>query len=112
MLERWAAWRARHDDGLGYPRLAPYVRLMPRSLTTERTWLPAGIDDEAMRVDRAVAALPDVLRHVVETEYCSNITRVGDRACKCRCTLRTYHARLQRALHALEQFLERPSVAR
>ncbi len=100
LINRWVTWRlAGINNGLGYPSKSSFLRIGSRS-TNSMGYSPA-LDEESMRVDRALASMRvshPQLWQVLEAFYLVNQT--GEQAAKqCGCHRTTLFDRVHR-LHA------------
>ncbi len=95
-LETWGDW-VRRDSGLGYGRSV----LAPRRAAAGD---PGGDDDTMLRLDAAVAALPNALAQVMKQRYLARSpNRVA--AGKLGICERTYRRRVQSAHEHLAELL-------
>jgi DNA-directed RNA polymerase specialized sigma24 family protein len=97
-LNEWGLWSMSGGRvTLGYPHQAPYCRLMPRSASGGSA-VSSLADDEAMRIERAVRALPPDLRRLVVIFYVKMRSAPAESIAKhLHCCRDTVYARLHRA---------------
>lgn len=106
-LNRWAAWLVTGNQRLGYPTRAAFVGAMGGG-----SGVPALPDDQAMIVNRAVAALPPLQHQVVELVYRKMRSCPAEAiARELHCTRETVYNRLHRAHVLVMESMQDEAIA-
>lgn len=100
LMLNWATWRIqREKPGIS---MSNAYSLAGRSRSGSGGTIVL-LNDEAFEVEQAVSGMADYLRQAL-IEYWLKVEPVARKASRCRCTVRTYWRRLERAHERVHAF--------